>query len=137
MKNWYKFLSDVSWLAASLRSLRDVTQTCSVSQTDALRMRLNTVLLTCLSSKIPPTPLKKGRVVSYKQRKTKTEFQSLSPRGGEVWREGKSHATFTINQDLCIFIFSYETTLPTPLKKGGFEPSFTPFLRGSPQAGGS
>ncbi len=67
----------------------------------------------------PLNPPFLSRVVSYKQRKTKTEFQSLSPRGGEVWREGKSHATFTRNQDLCIFLFSYETTLLNP-----------PFLRG-------
>jgi hypothetical protein len=34
-----------------------------------------------------------GRVVSYKQRKTSTAFQSLSPFRGEVWRGVKSHTT--------------------------------------------
>ncbi len=47
-------------------------------------------------------------MVSYKQRKNKTGFQSLSPLLLEVWRGAK----MMINQDLCIFIFSYETTLP-------------------------
>ncbi|MEH2009379.1 hypothetical protein, partial [Nostoc sp.] len=40
-----------------------------------------------------PLLTKESRAVSYKQRKTKTEFPSLSPRGGEVWRGVKSHAT--------------------------------------------
>ncbi len=72
-----------------------------------------------------PASYPQSRVVSYKQRKTKTEFQSLSPRG----REGKSHATFTRNQDLCIFIFSYETTLPPLIPRGGPTFPFPPLLQ--------
>jgi hypothetical protein len=37
----------------------------------------------------PKSPLK-SRMVSYKQRKTKTGFQTLSPCGREVWRGGKA-----------------------------------------------
>jgi hypothetical protein len=32
--------------------------------------------------------------------------------------EGKSHATFTRNQYLCIFLFSYETTLLSKSEEG-------------------
>jgi len=42
----------------------------------------------------PPFPGREGsRVVSYSQRKIKTRYQSLSPRGGEVWREGKIYGS--------------------------------------------
>jgi len=35
----------------------------------------------------PPFPGREGsRVVSYSQRKIKTRYQSLSPRGGEEWK---------------------------------------------------
>jgi hypothetical protein len=40
------------------------------------------------------SPFPTNRVVSYKQRKTKTGFQSLSPTGGEVWREGGVSKSF-------------------------------------------
>ncbi|MCC5614868.1 hypothetical protein LC605_07235 [Nostoc sp. CHAB 5836] len=54
---------------------------------------------------------------------TSREKQQLgfkaSPRFGEKNGSGvKSHATFTRNQDLCIFLSSDETTLPPEERKG-------------------
>ncbi|MDZ8034041.1 hypothetical protein [Nostoc sp. DedSLP04] len=69
---------------------------------------------------VAPFGKARGRVFSYNQRKTKTGFQSLSPLREEEWKRGKKLCYKTRNQDLGIFVFSYENSLPFGKPGGEF-----------------
>jgi hypothetical protein len=57
-------------------------------------------------------------VVLYKQRKTKTGFQSLSPKRREVWRGVKSHAKKRKIRIYVFFFLRMKPPCPSLVGKG-------------------
>jgi hypothetical protein len=72
-------------------------------------------------------------VVSYKQRKTQTRFQSLSTSGGEVWRGVKVHATKREIKTYVFFFFRMKPPCSVQGEQGDKEQRSETWFRKSPR----